>query len=651
LANNTMAQQGSVMLVGDAKQSIYRWRGGEVEQFLDLYSDKDRSNKIEQGGEQRLLYKRSTILLGDNWRSKSEIVNFNNSFFESVVDLKDKNGFRVGNPEHRQLFKEARQAVRAGEGGLVSIDILEDAGIPDQYIDQQSQYIINYIQEALASGYLLNDICILSRSKKHNSVLSGLLAVKDIPVVSSDSLLLGQSEKARIIVAFLKLAQRPDDQWSRLIFLEWFWSTYQERTQQTDGYVFVDSWMDAGLGKWEELLQLTWEDFSWLRFRHASLINKVQMVIEGFRFEVQNDPFLQNFMDHALDFEDGKEEGESEFLRWWDMKGVTAAIEMPDDLEAVRLMTIHKAKGLEFPVVIVAFADWLAFREPVPPSTWMMLHPDEFFGLPAAKIGLREMTELPGLEGYNAIFQKHKEDVTLDNLNLLYVALTRACDRLHILGNESWDANQRITVYLRYFLELRGVEGSHWSTGEETVKTNGTKRRSSSQELKTYNSVPWSDRLDVVVDSPRNWQGGESASTVWGKKVHSILSMVEYEDDLDEVLNKMEKQGSFLQEEMEILRELTQRTLRHPELRTYYRQGLRVLNESEILVPQHTSLRPDRLVQEGETYHIIEYKTGKPTGLHQQQVEAYAEILQKQGLKVGDRVLVYLNESLEINKW
>ncbi len=651
LANNTMAQQGSVMLVGDAKQSIYRWRGGEVEQFLDLHSDKDVSNKVDHEGKQSSLYERSTVLLKDNWRSLREVVNFNNQFFELVVDIKDKNGLKLTNLQHRQLFKEARQEVQAGDGGLVSIDILDDTESATLYTEQQSRYVIQYIQEALEDGYELRDICILSRSKKHNSTLSRLLSDNNIPVVSSDSLLLGQSEKTGVIVAFLKLALRPDDQWSRLSFLEWFWSEYGLQLEESDGYAFVDGWMKSDLSKWQELLRPVWEDFSWLRFRNASLINKVQMVVRGLGFGAQNDPFLQSFMDKALDFEDGKEEGESEFLRWWDMKGAATAIEMPDDLEAVRLMTIHKAKGLEFPVVILAFADWLAFREPMPPSTWMLLPPDEFFGLPAAKIGLREMIEVPGLETYNAIFQKHKEDVALDNLNLLYVAHTRARDRLHILGNESRDANQRITVYLRYFMELQGAEGSCWSAGERSRKAKQTRPSNSSEELMVYTSVPWRERLDVAVDSPKNWEGGESASAAWGKKVHSILSMIDYESNLEEVLHKMESRGFFLKEEMETLRELTQQALEHPELKPYYQEGLRVLNESAILVPGFTSLRPDRLVQEDDIFHIIEYKTGQPDHTHQQQVESYADILRQQNLKVGDKILIYLSEPLQVEKW
>ncbi|HCQ16599.1 MAG TPA: hypothetical protein DIU20_10070 [Cryomorphaceae bacterium] len=650
LANNTMAQQGSVMLVGDAKQSIYRWRGGEVEQFMDLHSGKDPGNKIEQAGKQLSLYERTTILLKDNWRSKREVVEFNNLFFARVVEFADKSGLKVSSEEHRLLFKSGIQNVRQGEGGYVSIDILGDPGAEELYIQRQGEAVLQRVKEALEDGYELRDICILSRSKKYNSSLSELLSVNGVDVVSSDSLLLSQSEEVQLIVAFLKLALRPDDQWSRLVFLEWFWSKYQERLEETEGYTFISKQMKKELGGWRGFLQLGWVNFSWLRFRNASLVNKIQMVVRGFGFDVQNDPFLQNFMDQALEFEDGKEEGETEFLRWWDIRGAATAIDMPDGLDAVRLMTIHKAKGLEFPVVIVAFANWLAFREPVPASTWLNLPTDDFFGLPAAKVTLKDMGGLPGLEDYNTIWQKHKEDVALDNLNLLYVAFTRAVDRLHILGNDSYDSAQRVTAYLCYFLDLQEVEGTHWSVGVK-VKVKTSASRNTTRHVPKYNSVPWSDRLEVAIDSPKNWQSGESVSTAWGKKVHSILSLINTVEDLGGVLTKMESRGSFRAEEKQTLRSLAQQALQHAGLSKYYQEGLRVLNESEILVPGFTSLRPDRLVQEGDFFHIIEYKTGQPQARHRDQVEAYSTVLQQQSLKVGDRVLVYLNEPLQVEKW
>ncbi len=658
LANNTMAQNGSVMLVGDAKQSIYRWRGGEVEQFLDLSNDRDSSNKVRQGEKTQALYERKTVLLNDNWRSKSEIVNFNNLFFEQVVAIEDQSGYKVGNPLHRELFGQAKQGIKAGKGGYVSLQILPAAENEEEYVQRQAQAVVMKVEEAREDGFELRDICILSRSKKYNGALSEVLSANNIGVVSSDSLLLGRSEKVKVLMAFLKLALRPDDQWARVYFLEWYWATNQESLPEQEPYAFIQRWVGEKIESWREFLISSWKDFNWDQFLNLSLVNKLLLSIEGLGFNLQREPFLQGLMDHALDFEDNKEEGEAGFLRWWEMKGETISIEMPEELNAVRLMTIHKAKGLEFPVLILAFADWLAFREPRPSSAWMALPQERFFDLPVARLGLNGMEskngvrDLPGMQEYIGIYQKNREDVALDNLNLLYVALTRAEERLHILGNyRKRGDSERITAYLSYFIDKQGDGVDEWTAGNRTSKGRSDSAPTSEPSFHPYQSVSWQQRLEVVIDSPKNWEAGEKAHTQWGKKVHSLLALVNTADDLGPALNKLESRGYILSSEKGRLKDLGEAVVNHPELKHYFGKDYRILNEAEILLPGSKALRPDRLAVEEGRVHIIDYKTGQASASHQQQVNHYAEIMEQQGLVVGDKTLVYLNEPLQVVKW
>ena len=380
-----------------------------------------------------------------------------------------------------------------------------------------------------------------------------------------------------------------------------------------------------------------------------SLPDKVYSLCRGLGLDIITDPFLQAFLDMVHDFETNRNGGIAAFLRWWEETGQNKNISLPDGLEAVNMMTIHKSKGLEFPIVILAFADWRAFRE-LESAAWVTLDAEQFAGLPAARLSLADPKEMPVFESYREIFNTNKENIYLDNLNLMYVAFTRAVDELYILGCQGREDAQRVTHYFMQYIENKGVEGIEYVFGEK-VNQAKTEPKLSPTTVENYPSVAWQERLAITINAPLNWQAGESSSTDWGKKVHSVLSKVKFKDEVESTLKAFVEERVLTADEIKQLQGITSSVINHPELTDYFTEGVEVLNEEEILLPNRGTLRPDRIVLENNKAHIIDYKTGQKEPKHKQQLEGYQKNLIDMGYEKGDLVLVYLQENTVVEKW
>ena len=357
-------------------------------------------------------------------------------------------------------------------------------------------------------------------------------------------------------------------------------------------------------------------------------------------------------LDAAVDFEVNLNQTEAQFLRWWNLNAHKLTVDLPDDLDAVRMMTIHRAKGLEFPIVILAFADWRAFSE-LKSEVWIRLPEEDYFGLPVAKVSLsKDVAEIEGNEAYSALYRKNQDDVVLDNLNLLYVALTRAVDRLHIFGASDWEDNQRITAYLQYYLATQDAEDVlFWSVGEKTPKSLVSEKEEKDNPHHSYASSLRQEKLAVAIESPKNWHSKEPAAASWGNKVHSVLAKLPNKADAAIVLEKMTEDGVLAHEEYDELYQTLNKILEHPELSSYFSENVEAINEGEILLPNSGGIRADRMVREGNRIHILDYKTGKPHPHHKNQVDGYAQIIGEMGFIVGDKVLVYLQDDIHVQKW
>lgn len=638
LINNAMAEGGTSMLVGDGKQSIYRWRGGDVNQFIGLSTDQDDSNKTQAGGKELTLYERETYNLGFNYRSRKEVVAFNNDFFDHCSN-------KLIKEEHQELFHSAAQEVAGAEGGYVSLKLLQYA--KDSYGELQAEECHSIIKDALERGFSKGEMAILTRGKKDEVFLTQYLLEQGIQVISPESLAINQSKEVLALAAFIRLWVRPDEHMGRIDFLDYLFEHFELGFEER--HTFLAEYAQSGTSKLYKLLDEKLEDFDIAFLQAMPLVDKLYSLCRSLNIDVIQDLFVQAFLDQVHDFQLNKKGGMAAFLRWWEETGQNKNITLPEGVDAVNMMTIHKSKGLEFPIVILAFADWRAFRE-MESTAWVELDKELFAGLPAARLSLSDPKETPVFESYRKVFEENKENVYLDNVNLLYVALTRAEDELYILGSHGREDQQRITTYFKQYIDYKELEDMEYEVGAKVFPTHKPESKAVNH-LQNYTSTHWQNRLAITINAPIHWQGGEQESTSWGKKVHTILSKIDYAEDIERVAETYLQDKVLKEQETSVLIKLATSVVQHPELTAYFSDAMKVWNEEEILLPGKGTLRPDRVVLEGDIAHVLDYKTGEAHQSHKQQLENYQATLIQMGYTKGDLVLVYLNEQPTVEKW
>ena len=642
LVGNAMASSGSVMIVGDGKQSIYRWRGGDVSQFVNLSNDTDPSNKIKIGEEVKELYPRKKVNLESNYRSRKEVVEFNNDFFTTTGKLLEGESFQ-------QLYGEAAQKVERQEGGYVYLNRLQYD--KETYAEDQCKECFRIINSVVERGYSLKDVTIITRRKSDGAILAEFLLGEGISVVSPDSLMIDQSADVRAIVSFLKFLVRPDDLGVRWDFLNKLWNSEAVGIGFEEKHLFMDKLIHVPAYKLHEFLESNLVDYSLANLLELSLVDKVYYVAGLLKLPIQKNPFLHTFMDQVVDYQNKKGDGESGFVRWWDEKGNTKSISLPEGNDAVNLMTVHKSKGLEFPVTIVPFADWQSTTEPGGSSSWMDIETFGIEGLPVARVGLKD--DAYAFDEYKTLHQSNKENVYLDNLNLAYVAFTRAVDELYIIGSKGRHGEgARFTRYISQFFTDKGLGEDIVEFGTPMVVKEGLEKKyTDSVGLEGYTGANWIKKVKISIDAPLNWVDGESAQTSFGKRVHSLMAQIKHHHEVEGVLNENLAKGAISAAEYEELSPVIRGLIKDPVLADYFSESTNVINEEEVLIPGNLSARPDRVVVAENKAHIIDYKTGAVHSKHREQLDSYRNWLTQMGYPNGDNVLVYFGEKPEVIKW
>jgi ATP-dependent exoDNAse (exonuclease V) beta subunit len=638
LINNAMASSGSVMIVGDGKQSIYRWRGGDVSQFISLSDNTDTSNKIEVNGEIRELYDREKISLGSNFRSRKTVVDFNNRFFTTAGGLLEGERFK-------NLYNEAYQNPERQDGGYVYLNRLEYD--KDSFEERQCDEVYRIVQDALSRGFTLKDITIITRRKHEGAVLAEFLLGKGLRVVSPDSLMLEQSAEVRSIVSFIKFLVRPDDHGVRWDFLDKLW--VNQATDTVEKHQFINSLIHQPAYLVHQFIEQNSEGYQLEKLLQLSLVDKAYYIAMLLRLPVQTNPFLHTFMDQVIDYQYKNENGESGFVRWWDDKGSSRSISLPEGNDALNIMTVHKSKGLEFPITIVPFADWFATYEPGGSDSWIDLESVGIGDLPVARVKLSESEMV--FEEYENLTKQNKENVYLDNINLAYVAFTRAVDELYVIGSKRKGRDSsRLSRYINQYYTLNEAEGDVVEMGNPVQRIKEQPQKVT-MGLPSYEAANWLERVKISVDAPLDWTTGEAEATSYGKKVHSLLAQVRAKAELEQILDLSFAYGTIDDKERSELRPLVEALLENEILAPYFAENLKVLNEEEILIPGGRTARPDRVVLEGEVAHIIDYKTGEISETHKLQLDNYRVLLNQMGYEAGDNVLIYLSAKPEVMKW
>lgn len=304
LVHNAVASGGTTMIVGDGKQSIYRWRGGEPEQFLSLIENaKDPANK---GGD--LSYALTHVSLDSNWRSGSEIVNFNNKLFGQL-------SAQLDSTTHQTLYAEGSQEPKGHEGGYVSLEFLEGKGA--EFKNAVLRQTLLHVRECLADGFSPGDIAVLVRTKAEGELAVRILTENGISVVSVDSLKLSNSSAVRAIVGLIRWILFPNDVEARMELVEMLHQSGVWEANSENLHLGLFAAADLKSDQWN-----TWLDEIGLlniseRIHAAGLYEWGESAARemGLLKDRKADPFVQFFLDEMYEFGARKGHNPNDFLQ------------------------------------------------------------------------------------------------------------------------------------------------------------------------------------------------------------------------------------------------------------------------------------------------------------------------------------------------
>ena len=617
-------KKGSLLLVGDAKQAIYRWRGGKAEQFLNLINLNVNPFVVPPKIEN----------LPANFRSHEEIIKFNNDFFTTTSPFLNKDIYN-------QLFVEGnQQETNTKKGGLVQFTFIEEKDSKD--IDKlYCSHVLKTIQEVLAKNYKLKDICILTRKRKHGILLANFLMQQSIPIISSETLLLGSSPKVKFLVCLLQLSTQPQD-------LETHYNVlYHLATDKNSRHDFIQK----HLGNLDFLLQNEYQ-FSLEFLKQSSVYDGMEYAIKQFRLVDGSDAYITYFMDVVLEVEQKEGTGVQAFLTYWEKKKDKLSIIAPENVDAAQIMTVHKSKGLEFPIVIFPYANSNIYEE-IEPKLWLSVAKNEFNGFEEVLISKKQEVVHYSKQA-EILYDEEQHKLELDAFNLLYVALTRAIKALYVITEKDLTAKgeHKTDYYSGLFIHYLKERG-YWEPSTMTYSF-GILNINSEEETTTgqQKDIPYQyshkerPSFKILTQSGILWETEREDAIYKGNLIHYIMGLIETERNIGDAFDVLVQNGDITEDEKNILQTKISQIVYHPELKTFYEEGNIIKNERDIITENGLILRPDRIVINGHRATIIDYKTGKKNITHHQQIHSYANALKTMGYLVENKVIVYIDESV-----
>ncbi|MTI21132.1 Dna2/Cas4 domain-containing protein [Fulvivirga sp. RKSG066] len=644
LVKNATDQGQFSMVVGDAKQSIYRFRGGDW-RLLQHEVKTDIGEALSE-----------ELNLDTNWRSTANIINFNNRIFKEIQPLMESEYFE--NPsdtlqkamdEVFSTFKDSYQHLPKGKNdneGLVELSFLkEEKEADEKYKDLAIEYTISKVEEMQDKGYQLRDMAILVRTSQEGRDIAHAFIERSnsgeaIPgkrydVVSKEALYLTSSHVVQFIIAVVKWLH---DEKNQIELANWY-ATYckyltDEPINESELYLHLDQWQQhvpaEFLKQRNQLKSLPLYE----------LVEELCRIFELSRIREEY-TYLQGFQDAVLDYSKNERGDIASFLLWWEEVRKNRSIIISDDNNAVKIITIHKSKGLEFPVVILPFVDWSLDKQNrlSDKILWCegVSHPP-FDKMPV--IPLRYGSALEKTYWADIYYQEKLKNL-LDSLNLLYVALTRPEKALFMASPMA--KKDKLSAVSDLMFKLASVIKQEDQWDEENSKlTIGSlpapKAATSGGEevsLSDYYSYNWRKKIqlqmkDAAADSKKHF----NEKALYGITLHEVLSRVYYHEDLKnlashELFGDIENTVNALSE--------------------YFQTNWKVQTEVPILLPGGDFKRIDRINSNGQKIVLIDYKTGTQRTKDQQQMKAYIRIMREVKALPVEGLLLYL-ENQEIVK-
>jgi ATP-dependent exoDNAse (exonuclease V) beta subunit len=603
---------GQVLLVGDAKQAIYRWRGGDVQQFMEIY----HKSKNEHEGY-------ALEELAENWRSLPLLVDFNNAFFRFCSEYLNVN------PLHQLLYEGSHQiAKKQAEGGFVQIHRSVSAN-EDEFSLEQDEEIISLVRQLTQEkGYRPMDIALLFRSKKTANRLIPKLLDAGFEVASEQGELMNQNPECVFLIDLLRLNVDAENVEATRAVLKFFITS--ERISIDDAEVFAENLNKKNF--WKALAELYPE----IAKEQLALGTHelLQHWIRVFHLHGQADSYIWRLLSECIHRGSKQSMDAVDIIRWWDERGHAIPVEQAEREEALRMMTIHKSKGLQFPIVIMPDSKW-ATSKLTDNFLWTNLDKEKFAGFERFPFQAKKWDSAEG--ELKEHWETSVQNTLLDHINMLYVSFTRAEECLYIFTHHAKAEHKNIGGLIQSFLESQGYSDESTITwGIENDRAlrlrDKDQKKESVTEASTANiqmkSREWQDSIRIAV------RPMFSEEQEFGKRFHEKAIQCELAEDWQKLA---EEEPDFQDAISSLLEKLKQ------EEYAIFFKGWRSLNERSISDSYGKILRPDRVVIDPlGKIHILDYKTGAEKPKYQEQIDQYKLAYEEAGFQVGSARLLYI---------
>ncbi|TDE06836.1 UvrD-helicase domain-containing protein [Flavobacterium hiemivividum] len=822
-------EKGTLMIVGDPKQSIYRWRGGKAEQFIELSKDNNPFSNPEKKLEH----------LDKNYRSYSQVIEFNNEFFKLLSS-------EFEHPDYKDLYENhSHQKTNDKTGGYVNISFIpkvETTEEDEEALDKTELFVLatlNTIQKVVREGFEYKDIVILTRKRSQGIAIANYLTEQNIPLLSSETLMIQNATEVRLIIHLLKYLKNNADLEAKAHFLHYIAENIQDQLPVHDFIAKgMEQKLEADFEKWlmsydislsfqnirkkslyeavevivakfilppvpsegggdvvdignvkdldnvdgntrsisgkkgfvtggnnSHLLiekaiahrkeptvaeKILWNElkeqslgskfrqqhlidnyivdfvclskklivevdgeyhlseeqilldqnrtnvlndlgYKVIRFRNEEVVRSISKVLEAIRnvleeqqqtVELNNEKlfnlankskdnvinqspspsgragvgnaYVQYFLDIVLERDVRNQAGIADFLNFWDKNAEKLSIPLPEGNNAVRIMTIHKSKGLEFPVVIMPFAEEDYSRKP---KDKLWLDGEEMdFGLPKVLVDNSSAVEGFGVEA-KAVYDQKKQEELLDNVNVLYVALTRAEEQLYVISNMNLSSkgevpkNNMCTFFINYLVS-KGVFDENkldYDFGSTIKLSNKAKHIDTSKAIRVVDEILNPKNIKIAQREALMWGTHQQESIEYGNVVHEILSFVKTKKDVDLAVTKSIESGLITFAQKELVQKTIQDIVNHAALESFFSEKHTVLNEQTIIQKEGKTIKPDRMVvTKDKEVFLLDYKTGVHNAKYQKQIEDYQSAIELMGYKVVKKALIYIGKEIDV---
>lgn len=658
LVVNAISQGGEVLLVGDVKQSIYRWRNGDwrllaegVARELSTWTPRE-------------------VMLDKNWRSAPEVVAFNNLFFQAAAGGLKALFDEECEPDNRwsdsiaEAYRALEQLPCKTNPGYVEVQFFGEKSLPESrqsILEAMAERVEGYLER----GGALSDCVVLVRKAEEGAAVARYLmeynreASRPIPFLSNDSLFLSASPAVELILAALRREAEPDNEINAALIRYLYHAYLFPESSPGNDALFRQT---ASGGE-------AWDAFGTPSAvaANASLFDRVEAIIATYRLFDRPEaiPYLIAFQEVIYEYEAKNINSLTLFLEWWEKEGDKRVLSTSESGESLRILTIHKSKGLEFKTVFLPFCNWKLDDVRQGRRIWGHNHRQRFDALPEVPVSYS--SKLKDTHFREDYFEEHMKSY-VDNLNLLYVAFTRAQQELYVLpytpGSSGKPAD--IGAFTLHVLEAMaaggadsGWDGASYRYQRGTPPLMGHSEKQTpplpEPEIREYPLYPLGGRIRIRFryESYTDPQAAGNAPVEEGKLLHDIFRHIDTPDDVDRAVAAALRQGLIGQAEAVHYVAQIREYLRHPEVTHWYSGSYRVLSERDILYPSNRQVRPDRVMVSPEETLIVDYKFGQHEDTrYPDQVRYYCRTLSRMGYKNVRGYLWYvaLGKVVEITK-